>query len=209
MAKAFRFLFPYVSYQMVNDLVETHTRTELYREYTRMRTEANKRLERLGKSAYRNTQIYLQNREGFRGGSRLNKSELARGMADMARFLGRKASTVEGAREIKRKAIETFREDWGFDWVNWRNYDQWVDFLDKAKGGKNNPYEIDEIAQLFRSAKKEKIDLQEVLDNFNEYKKQLDLTEELVKLKRPAGSASTSQQLRKSAGRKKAKKGKK
>ena len=85
--RPFKFSYDIAAYSLVSDMRETHTRKELLAEYNRMRTEALSRMKELKNSEYVNSAQYLTNKGRFRGGSKMNKTELAHAMRDAARFL--------------------------------------------------------------------------------------------------------------------------
>ena len=172
MAKKFELSYTYASYMDVSLMRESKTKKELLAEYKAMRTEANKRLTRLEK--YKWTQAsaaYQYNKDRFKGGvSRMTKAELAKQMRDAAIFLGSQTSTVQGQRRQRDRMIDTFREQWGLSFVNRTNAADFTRFLSAARAHFGAAhYSMDEIEALFRTAKKKKLDLDEVQRNFNEF----------------------------------------
>ena len=152
--KPFRFNYPIASYQMISDIRETHSRKELLAEYNRMRSEALKRMTELKAGGYADSQQYLQNLGRFRGGSKMNKTELAYAMRDAAKFLTAQMSTVRGMREYEQKSIDTWRNTYGYEFINRNNIRRWGEFLNWYLSENQDPYKIDDVAQQFRDIEK-------------------------------------------------------
>lgn len=172
MAKKFQFSYPYASYMDVSLMRETKTRKELLAEYKAMQAEANRRLRGLEKYKWTQaSEAYQYNKDRFKGGvSRLNKTELSKRMRDAAVFLSSQSSTVQGQRRSRDRRIDTFREQWGLTFVNRTNVAVFTRFLSAARAHFGAAhYSMDEIEALFRTAKKEKLDLDEVQRNFNDF----------------------------------------
>ena len=189
MAKKFQFSYPYASYMDVSLMRETKTRKELLAEYKAMRTEAERRLR--GLSKYKWTQAsdaYQYNKDRFKGGiSSLNKTELSKRMREAAIFLGSQSSTVQGQRRSRDRRIDTFREQWGLSFVNRTNIADFTRFLAAARAHFGAAhYSMDDIEALFRTARAEKLDIDEVERNFNEFVERAMESKNYAKFKREA-----------------------
>ena len=110
----------------VKNALSTGSKTEvkaLRQEYSRLRSIAEKRLARLKASEFVDSQIVREFDGRFKTLKEMKAPfDLAYGLSNLRRFLGRKASTVTGQRETRQKAIETFRRH-GFSEINEKNYD--------------------------------------------------------------------------------------
>lgn len=165
MVKRFELKYPYAAYMDVSLMRETKTRREMLDEYNRMRAEAEKRLRRLEKYKWtKQTDAYKYNKNLYRGASKLNKKEIAKLMREAARFLTSKSSTVQGLRESRDRAIDTWREQHGLDFVNRQNFREWGYFIGAARAAYglefisgNGP----ELEALFRIARRDKINIAE------------------------------------------------
>ena len=125
-------------------LQEGHTEKELRQEYAKLRSVAQKSLKRMGESRYRDSETYRQNKNAFpKTGSIKSKRELARALTDVTRFLSAKSHSVSGLNEIREKQVSTWRDQYGYDFVTFNNFDQWVDFLEWYKDMVGFVYSVD------------------------------------------------------------------
>ena len=172
MAKKFQFTYPYASYMDVSLMRETKTKKELLAEYKAMRDEANRRLRGLEKYKWtQESQAYQYNKDRFRGGvSRLTKEQLSKQMREAAIFLGSQTSTVQGQRRQRDRMLDTFRESWGLEFLNRRNVADFVRFLGAARAHFGAAhYSMDEVEALFKTARREKLDMDEIERNFSNF----------------------------------------
>lgn len=162
MAKRFELKYPYAAYMDVSLMRETKTRREMLDEYNRMRAEAEKRLRRLEKYKWtQESEAYKYNKDRYKGASKLNKKEIAKLMRDAAEFLTSKSSTVQGQREARDRAIETWREDHGMDFLNKRNFRDWGYFVGAARAAYGLQWvsDTEALGELFKMARKQKLDI--------------------------------------------------
>lgn len=148
--KPFKFAYDVAAYSLVSDMRESHTRKELLAEYNRMRKEALSRMKELKSSEYSTSAQYLTNVGRFRGGSKMNKTKLAHAMRDAARFLASSTSTVAGMREYERRTVQTWRNVYGYTFINKNNVAEWGYFLEWVKATNPDPYELDDVAAQFQ-----------------------------------------------------------
>lgn len=181
--KPFKFAYDIAAYSLVSDMRETHTRKELLAEYNRMRAEALSRMKELKNSEYVNSAQYLTNKGRFRGGSHMNKTELAHAMRDAARFLSSSTSTVQGMREFERRTVQTWREVYGYTFINKNNVGDWGYFLEWVKENNPDPYDLNEVAAQFQQMEryrkktpaqqaKAKQETREAFEEFQAYRKE-------------------------------------
>lgn len=172
MAKKFQFSYPYASYMDVSLMRETKTKKELLAEYKAMRDEANRRLRGLEKYKWtQESQAYQYNKDRFKGGvSRLTKEQLSKQMREAAIFLGSQTSTVQGQRRQRDRMLDTFRESWGLEFLNRRNVADFARFLGAARAHFGAAhYSMDEVEALFKTARREKLDMDEIERNFSNF----------------------------------------
>ena len=125
-------------------LQEGHSEKELRQEYAKLRSVAQKSLKRMGESRYRDSETYRQNKNAFpKTGSIKSKRELARALTDVTRFLSAKSHSISGLNEIRQSQVTTWQDQYGYDFVNFNNFDQWVDFLEWYKDIKGFVYSVD------------------------------------------------------------------
>ena len=125
-------------------LQEGHTEKELRQEYAKLRSVAQKSLKRLGESRYRDSETYRQNKNAFpTTGSLKSTRELARALTDVTRFLSAKSHSISGLNEIRQSQVSTWNDQYGYDFVNFNNFDQWVEFLEWYKDSVGFVYSVD------------------------------------------------------------------
>lgn len=144
------------------------TPAEARAEYARLRREANRRLETLRRSEYRNMPAVV-NRPQEYGALPRNASErqVRAALYDVARFVGLKTSSVQGARRATRQALETLREH-GYDFVNKSNILDFQKFMGEVKqhvAAKGLPSE--DIVDMWKQAREKRIDTQSVAKKFD------------------------------------------
>ena len=125
-------------------LQEGHTEKELRQEYAKLRSVAQKSLKRMGESRYSDSETYRQNRNAFpKTGSIKSKRELARALTDVTRFLSSKSHSISGLNEIRQEQVSTWQNQYGYSFVNFNNFDQWVNFLEWYKDMVGFVYSVD------------------------------------------------------------------
>ena len=100
--------------------------------YSDLRSVANKRIDRLGKSEFASTQVYKYHKGGFPKLSDISKKDLAHQLSDLTKFVYSN-TTVSGMRvEAKRGAEEFHSKKYHgmFDFVTPQNYHQVIEMLD-------------------------------------------------------------------------------
>ena len=117
---------------------------ELRKEYSRLRSIARKRIERMAETEFARTETFKYNVNRFKQLSGISSNvELRHLLVDLTRFLLAEGGSVTGQREIKRRSINKFRES-GFDFVNEENYLDWIDFLHYVRDMEGFKYGKDE-----------------------------------------------------------------
>lgn len=172
MAKKFEFSWPYAAYMDISLLRESKTKKELMAEYKAMRAEGQRRIKQLEK--YKWTQAsktYQYNKDRFnRGISRLTKADLVKEMREAAIFLTAQTSTVKGMRQNRDRLLDTFREEWGLEFLNRRNIIPFTKYLEawREEYGAGF-YSMAELEATFRTAVKNKLDFSNVRKNFDQF----------------------------------------
>ena len=132
----------------VKNALSTGSKTEvkaLRQEYSRLRSIAEKRLARLKASEFVESQIVKEFDGRFKTLKEMKAPfDLAYGLSNLRRFLGRKSSTVTGQRETRQKTIETFHRH-GFSEINEENYDVIVELISSYRES-HVRYNLDKIA---------------------------------------------------------------
>ena len=114
-------------------LAHEHTEREKRAEYTRMRDIAQKRIKRMQKSEWSNTEWAKRYSDGWKKLKDIkNAAELDNAIADIHHFLEMKQSRVSGFNEIREKNIKKLHAS-GYDFVNKKNWRAFAQFMDQAK----------------------------------------------------------------------------
>lgn len=103
-------------------------------EYSRLRSAAVKRLQRLaGTEGERYSAFRMYGKEGFPSlPKNASASEVGRALADVYHFLEMKSSSIGAIREAQRKAIKTLQER-GYDFINKGNIREFGEFMEAAR----------------------------------------------------------------------------
>lgn len=101
-------------------------------EYSRLRSIAQKRLERIKGTEFEHSAIFQQNQDGFLTVRQAaSKGVLAEEMAALRSFLSDDLSTLKGARARKEKTLSTLHER-GYSFVTSDNYWDYTRFMEWA-----------------------------------------------------------------------------
>ena len=103
-------------------------------EYTRLRDIAHKRISRLGKSEFKKSAAYTSHKGDFPKLRDLDPRDIPAAMAEMAKFLQAKTSTVTGQRSRRSKTIKAWQEQ-GLD-LNEKNYNKVMALLKEMRSRK-------------------------------------------------------------------------
>ena len=167
-------------------------------EYTRLRDIAEKRLKRMAKTEFRETETFKQNwgyftkirdmaGKGMKG-DRISP-ELSYKMAALARFVAAEGSTISGMKKQREKSLETLKQH-GFDFVNKSNYTQFAKFMQEYRQQKlDSLFDSGVVAELYEVMEKNRVDPAHVTDDFEYW---LDNREKAAELKPSKGSRKVS-----------------
>lgn len=153
------------------DLAETMP--GLRKEYSRLRQIAQKRLTRLERAGYGDTEIYTDYEDVFQKTRGLSDAQIAEIMPDLYNFLNRQTSTVSGMNKYITKNVESLHDS-GYDFVNKYNFREWTRFLDDIKNDDDFRYneELDDIkgaATAEQRAQLRASRIARIEQRFNEY----------------------------------------
>lgn len=102
----------------------------LRKEYTRLRKIANKRLNRLQASEYKETDLAKEYAGGF--ALLADVKDLPRELTQLARFVASERSSVTGLKRIDKQTVETLQEH-GYSFVNTKNVRQFGAFMEEMR----------------------------------------------------------------------------
>lgn len=160
-------------------------------EYVRLAKAANKRIQRIRESQY-STGAAAQ-RPMF-GSVKALKTErqVYAALQQVARFTSQKTSSISGIKEIEKKQLETMRE-MGYTFLNKSNIHEFGEFMKQVRkhaNVKNLQGVSDRIVNLFKEAKRKRIDTQDLAKDFQFW---LDHETELDTMKRSNTTMSSEE----------------
>ena len=166
---------------------QRYSAKELRAEYTRLRNIANARLERLGRSEFADSQVYLTHADRYPsikefGESKQDRRAIVMGLSELAGFVSAEGSSVRGLQRIRARTIETLHER-GYTFVNKKNFKEFADWMEESRIKKlNKIYDSERVAELYTIAKKHEMNLKQVRKDFELYLKKIGA---LKKMKMP------------------------
>ena len=167
---------------------EAFTPREARAEYARLRREANRRLEVLGRSEFANLPAVKNRPQGFGALSRTaSEQQIRKRLYDVARYLNLRTSSLQGAKRAQHAFIETMKEH-GYDFVNKKNaaaLGRFMGAIQKHKEAKG--YDSDQIVKLFKTAYGKFIDTSTLENDFEFWLQHMDELESA-----PAAPSMTS-----------------
>lgn len=175
-------------------------------EYSRLRSAAVKRLQRLSRTEGARYSAYqMYGKEGFAPlPKNATPAEVGRALADVHHFLEMKTSSISQIRESQRQAIKTLQER-GYSFVTKSNIKEFGEFMEAARQAKvvsANRGGSPIIVELYETVKRLQIPPEEVRRNFTAW---LAKRGELEKLPtpQPGTKSMTPAQIRRKLGIKK------
>lgn len=156
------------SVQALESVIENASRAQLAsirHTYSEMRSIANKRLGRLGKSEFRESAAYQQHQGGFAKLADIPKADLAKAFHDVQKFLAAKTSTVSGQRERRDKIIAAWQAQ-GLD-INKKNFNTVMDIMHRLRDQKQ-VYGSDAAIELADAALSRGYNLSDNLDKITD-----------------------------------------
>ena len=170
-------------------------------EYSRLRSIARKRLERLERLepdsyAYRhNVGVYKPLKE-------LTQTEVIKLLPELAQFIAAKTGTVTGIREARLKAVEKLREH-GYEQINESNYKTFASWMEKWRSEKlTHSIGSIEVVEAFEFTVLHDIRNDDIDKDFQAYLKDIMKAEKYAERKRK--NTVTSEKIRAKFGFEKA-----
>lgn len=145
--------------------------SEARAEYSRLRSAAVKRLQRLsGTEGERYSAFRMYGKEGFPSlPKNASASEVGRALADVYHFLEMKTSSIGSIRASQRNAIKTLNER-GYDFINKGNICEFGEFMEAARQQKvasDNRGGSPVIVELYETVKRLQIPPEQVQRRFS------------------------------------------
>lgn len=179
MAKRNKASLKYAWYEYTPEALQSGSLSEkeIRDEYRRLRNIANKRLARLEKAGYGQTQTYLRNVGSYKAPANYTTSELQYKLYQISKFISANSSTVSGMRLIEKEAIEILREK-GLGRIN--NLQEFGDFMSWARTKyKSREFDSERAAEIFNEAKLRNISIEEIKKDYEFYLHNYDKITEL------------------------------
>lgn len=144
--------------------------SEARAEYSRLRSAAVKRLERLSRTEGARYSAYqMYGKEGFAPlPKNATPAEVGRALADVHHFLEMKTSSISQIRESQRQALRTLQER-GYSFVNKSNIREFGEFMEAARQQKvasDNRGGSPVIVELYETVKRLQIPPEQVQQRF-------------------------------------------
>lgn len=176
----------------------------LRQEYSRLRSIARKRLERLAGTTYSKSQTYLRYRNLFpslpsmdaltkRGN--VSKTKLEKKLSELKQFLDLQTSTVAGAKRVAKERIAQLRAK-GYTFVkneqDLRKFGEFMDYNRSLKKG--GLYDSERVIEMMDKVDQRGISLDQVKKDFDWWMENYELMDEVPEMKGKR-SASTWKKL--------------
>lgn len=140
------------------------TDRNLREEYSRLRSIAVKRLQRLGNSEWNDTDLYLRSKNKFKKLKDIkNERELRYLFSDLHYFLASPRSSVTGLDKIRRQSLDTLHAH-GYEFVTKKNFREFGRFMEWARErAQAYMYDSDQVAKTYNElAVKRNLSQQEI-----------------------------------------------
>ena len=140
----------------------------LRKEYSRLREIANKRLNRLQASEYKESDLAKEYASGF--ALLADVEDLPRELTKLARFVASERTSLTGLKRIDKQTIETLQEH-GYTFVNTKNVRQFGAFMEEMRqAGLSKIYSSEFIATWWSERDASKRDnVRKLKREFEEY----------------------------------------
>lgn len=149
------------------------TQKQLRQEYSRLRTIAKKRFERLAESEWATKEgktPYNYRMENYPTLRELQSDrQLALKLRDLASVIESPRSRIYGLEQIREESVRTMQEE-GYTWVTKENWREFSDFMAVARTMANNrQFDSERAVEMFGEMKETGGTETQLLDAFQEY----------------------------------------
>ena len=143
---------------------------DLRKEYSRLRSIAQKRLQRFEGTEWTDTQVFKLNAGVYKPLDQIaSDRELRHLFSDVAKFVSSDTGSVSGLKKQRERAVKTLNER-GYDFVNKQNFRQFADFMEYARvANLNRMYDSKRIAEFCAASEKKLISSQELYKSFRSW----------------------------------------
>lgn len=161
-------IFKFNRYSYTPEGAKQLTERNLREEYSRLRSIAVKRLQRLGNSEWNDTDLYLRSKNKFKKLKDIkNERELRYLFSDLHYFLESPRSSVTGLDKIRRQSLDTLHAH-GYEFVTKKNFREFSRFMEWAREhAQAYMYDSDRVANAYNElAVKRNLSQQEIESAF-------------------------------------------
>lgn len=151
-------------------LLENRTEAEMRKEYSRLRSIARKRLERIKGTEFERTQSYKYAKNQFIPLSEIpNARVLAYKLKDVADFVESPKTTLSGMKKIRSLSIKRLKEH-GIDFITNENYVDFGNFMEFAKAKMvGQMFDSDRAVAIYEWSTAKNIDVAKLKQSFDEW----------------------------------------
>lgn len=143
------------------------TLAELKQQYVKQSYEARRRYKQL-QAKYPGSEVVMRRQGDFkplRQMKGISKSDLAKELSDVTRFLSAASSRVDEYGEVRKQIVQSFHEN-SYDYVTEKNLDPMMQFLEDARQKQlADIYDSKRIVIVLARAVKKKLTREQVLGN--------------------------------------------
>lgn len=164
----------------------------LRKEYSRLRSIARKRLERMSTSAYKSSQTYLRYRNMFpslpsmdaltKRGS-VSKAKLEKKLSELRKFLDLETSTVSGARRVSKSRIAQLQSK-GYTFIktekDLRKFGEFMDYNRALKKG--GLYDSERVIEMMDKVDQRGINVDQVKKDFDWWMQNYELLDDVPEM---------------------------
>ena len=156
---------------------------EMRKEYAHLRSVALKRVKRMEKSKFSDSDFLERYRNTFsKPASQISENDLSYGLSDLYKFLSSDLSTIRGQKRYESKRIKGLRES-GYDFIDERNLKDFGNFMeDWRQSNESLVYGSETAATLYDEFTRLKIDPNIIKKDWQEY---VSRVYEISNVKRP------------------------
>ena len=156
---------------------------EMRKEYAYLRSVALKRVKRLDKSRFSDSDFLERYRNTFsKPSSQISENDLAYGLSDLYKFLSSDLSTIRGQKRYESERINGLHES-GYDFIDKRNFKDFGKFMeDWRQSNESLVYGSETAATLYDEFTRLKIDPNVIKKDWQEY---VNKVYEISNIKRP------------------------
>lgn len=172
---------------------------DLRKEYSKIRKQLMRRARSLRGTEHEQSEFYKRYKAGYYPSLRdIDKHglDVTKELSDLVRQINRVSETTKRglSRQMKGR-IEAYRENYGWNFINEKNYYNFQQYLDRLRETYGNAFygDSDRAAELYEQAERLKIRTNTLIKHYDEFAANVKLIE---KMETPKGRGVTLAQLR-------------